>query len=143
MNPESISVRELLEDELALILPLIEKHNFKIPPKELQRRLQLMMTHGYHCIAAFDAGRLVGVAGYWLGARFYCGEYMDVDNVVVDEALRSKGVGAKMMEWLEEKARSLGCKIVVLDSYVTFAGAHRFYFRQGYEILGFHFKKDL
>lgn len=143
MSPESIVVRKLLEDELSLILPLIEKHNPKIPPEELGRRLQVMMTHGYHCIAAFEAERLVGVAGYWLGARFYCGEYMDVDNVVVEEALRSKGVGAKMMEWLEEKARSLGCKIIVLDSYVTFAGAHRFYFRQGYEILGFHFKKDL
>ena len=68
---------------------------------------------------------------------------MDVDNFVVDEAFRSQGVGAKMMKCLEEKARSLGCKIVVLDTYVTFAGAHKFYFRQGYEILGFHFKKDL
>jgi GNAT superfamily N-acetyltransferase len=143
MGPESIRVRELLKDELSLILPLIEKHNSKIPPGELQRRLNVMMTRDYHCIAAFEAEHLVGVAGYWFGARFYCGEYMDVDNFVVDEAFRSQGVGAKMMNYLEEKARSLGCKIVVLDTYVTYAGAHKFYFRQGYEILGFHFKKDL
>ena len=139
----AITIRERGTDEFPLIMPLIEKHNSKLAPEELRRRLEVMKTHRYHCIAAFDGERIVGVAGYWLGARFYCGEYMDVDNVVVDESLRSQGIGAKMMDWLEAKARELGCKQVVLDSYVTFAGAHRFYFRQGYEILGFHFKKDL
>lgn len=138
-----IVVRELDHEELPLILPLIEKHNAKIPPDELKRRLEAMIPHGYHCIAAFLDDRIVGVAGYWLGARFYCGEYMDVDNVVVDESMRSRGIGAQMMTWLEDKARSLGCKVVVLDSYVTFEGAHRFYFRRGYHILGFHFSKNI
>ena len=142
MNAQTITVRELSVEEFPLILPLIEKHNSKIAPEELRRRLEVMSTHHYHCIAAFDGEQIVGVAGYWLGARFYCGEFMDVDNVVVDESLRSHGIGSLMMDWLEAKARELGCKVVVLDSYVTFAGAHRFYFRQGYEILGYHFKKD-
>jgi hypothetical protein len=31
--------------------------------------------------------------------------------------------------------------VVALDSYVTYAGAHKFYFRRGYEIVGFHFIK--
>ena len=143
MSTERVDVviRELQQEEFPLILPLIERHNAKIPPEELHRRLKAMIPCGYHCIAAFEGERIVGVAGYWLGARFYCGEYMDVDNVVVDPDLRSKGVGAKMMDWLEAKARDRGCKVVVLDSYVTYAGAHRFYFRQGYEILGFHFHK--
>lgn len=139
---EEIIVRELTVDELPLILPLIEKHNARVAPEELKRRLDVMIPHGYHCIAAFLDGNIVGVAGYWLGARFYCGEYMDVDNVVVEESLRSRGIGAQMMTWLEDKARDLGCKVVVLDSYITFAGAHRFYFRRGYHILGFHFSKE-
>lgn len=136
-----VVIRELRPEEFPLILPLIEKHNPKVSPAELRRRLEAMIPCGYHCIAAFDAARIVGVAGYWLGARFYCGEYMDVDNVVVEPDERSRGIGATMMDWLEAKARDRGCKVVVLDSYVTYAGAHRFYFRQGYEILGFHFHK--
>ena len=138
-----VTIRELHADEFPSILPLIERHNVNVPPDELRRRLDVMAPQGYHCIAAFHEGRIVGVAGYWLGARFYCGEYMDVDNVVVDPELRSHGIGAKMMDWLESKARDLGCKTVVLDSYVTYAGAHRFYFRQGYEILGYHFFKRM
>ncbi len=143
MTADALAIRELKQEELPLILPLIESHNARIAPEELRRRLDVMIPHGYHCIAAFQGDRLVGVAGYWLGARFYCGEYMDVDNVVVDETLRSQGIGAKLMDWLHAKAIELSCKIVVLDSYTTYAGAHRFYFREGYHILGFHFARDV
>jgi len=138
-----LRVRELTREEFPLILPLIEAHNAKIPPEELRRRLEVMKSHDYHCIAAELGGRIVGVAGYWLGARFYCGEYLDVDNVVVDPALRSQGIGLRMMEWLHERAAALGCKVVVLDSYVTFAGAHKFYFREGYSIIGYHFSREV
>jgi len=136
-------IRELDSSEFPLILPLIESHNPKIEPAELHRRLEVMRRHDYHCIAAFLDSHIVGVAGYWLGARFYCGEYMDVDNVVVNADLRSQGIGSKMMDWLHAKAAELGCRMVVLDSYVTYAGAHRFYFREGYQILGFHFTRDV
>ncbi len=141
---KTVLIRELTPSEFPLILPLIEKHNAKIPPEELRRRLEEMMPKGYHCIAASDEnGAIVGVAGYWLFSRFYSGLYMDVDNVVVDETRRSGGIGAAMMDWLEDQARSLGCKAVMLDSYVTLARAHKFYFRRGYEILGYHFRKEL
>ena len=143
MASGDVVIRELDSSEFPIILPLIESHNPKIEPAELRRRLEVMIRHDYHCIAAFLDGRIVGVAGYWLGARFYCGEYMDVDNVVVDADLRSQGVGSKMMDWLHAKAADLGCRIVALDSYVTYAGAHRFYFREGYQILGFHFTRDV
>lgn len=142
-DPENLTVRELSREELPLILPLIEKHNEKIPPEELRRRLSVMIPHDYHCVAAFLGNQIVGVAGYWLGARFWCGEYMDVDNVVVDETLRSRGIGDRMMAWLEAKAKELGCKCVVLDSYVTLHRAHRFYFRRGYHIPGYHFMKTV
>lgn len=139
-----IIIRELSPEEFPTILPMIGHLNPKLAPEEIARRLEAMTPKGYHCIAAYDAdGGMVGVAGYWLGCRFYCGEYMDVDNVVVLESLRSAGIGAKMMDFLHAKAAELGVKVVVLDSYVTYAGAHRFYFRQGYEILGFHFSKKM
>lgn len=139
----AITIRELSAEELPQILPLISHLNPKLAPEELERRLHLMIPQGYHCIAAYDGEQMVGVAGYWLGTRFYCGEYMDVDNVVVQESLRSAGIGAKMMDWLHAKAVEMGVKVVVLDSYSTYSGAHRFYFRQGYEILGFHFSKKM
>lgn len=141
--PPGPTIRELTPSEFPLILPLIEKHNAKIAPEELRRRLEEMIPKGYHCIAASEGGVIVGVAGYWLLCRFYSGLYMDVDNVVVEETRRSGGIGAAMMDWLENHARTLGCHSVMLDSYVTLARAHKIYFGRSYEILGFHFIKTL
>jgi GNAT superfamily N-acetyltransferase len=138
---QPLTLRELSMEELPSILPLIEQHNVKLTPVELRRRLELMVPQGYRCIAAFQGEKMVGVAGYWVGTKFWCGEYLEPDNVFVLPELRSAGIGAKMMDYLEEKARTLGCKLVVLDSYVTYAGAHRFYFRRGYEITGYHFTR--
>jgi GNAT superfamily N-acetyltransferase len=140
---KTITIRELTAEQFPQVLPLISKLNPNTPPEELGRRLEVMMTKDYHCIAAYQEDRMVGVAGYWLKCRFYSGEYMDVDNVCVHPDLRSSGIGLQMMDWLHAKAQQLGCKSVMLDSYVTYAAAHRFYMRQGYEILGFHFRKQL
>ena len=136
-----LTIRELSTEELPSILPLIEQHNPKLTPGELRRRLEAMIPHGYHCIAAFQRGHMVGVAGYWLGVKFWCGEYLEPDNVFVLPELRSAGIGAKLMDHLEDKAREMKCKIVALDSYVTYSGAHKFYFRRGYEITGYHFTR--
>lgn len=138
-----LQVRELTFGEFPQILPLIEKHNASFPAEVLRQRLDTMIGRGYRCIAAIQDGRIVGVAGYWIITRFYSGDYMDVDNVVVDENLRSQGIGTALMDWLEKHAISLGCRSVMLDSYVTLSRAHRFYFRHGYEILGYHFRKML
>ena len=134
-----LTIRELTNEELPSILPFIEQHNPKLTPAELRRRLEVMIPHGYRCIAAFQGDRMVGVAGYWVGAKFWCGEFLEPDNVFVLPELRSAGIGAKLMDYLEEKARQLGCKIIALDSYVTYHGAHKFYIRRGYEIVGYHF----
>lgn len=136
-------VRDLLPEELPSVLPFVAQHNPKLDAEELARRLEVMRTMNYHCVGAFVEEEMVGIAGYWLGCRFYCGEFMDIDNVFVLPEVRSAGIGAAMMDFLEAKAVTLGCRVTVLDSYSTYARAHKFYFRRDYEILGFHFSKPI
>lgn len=143
IDPGTLVIRELSVAEFPLILPLIEQHNPKLDPAELRRRLEAMIPHRYHCIAAWLDDRMVAVAGYWIGARFYSGEYMDVDNVFVLPELRSAGIGSRLMDWLHLRAQELQCKVVMLDSYLSYTDAHRFYERLGYEKLGYHFIKRL
>lgn len=73
----------------------------------------------------------------------YCGLRFEIDDLVTDPACRSRGHGATLLDCLEEKALDLGCGTVTLNSATVRADAHRFYFRQRYEILGFHFSKSL
>ena len=48
-----------------------------------------------------------------------------------------------LLNWLEDKARHLGCAALTLDSGVQRHDAHRFYFREGMTILAYSFRKAL
>jgi GNAT superfamily N-acetyltransferase len=123
--------------------PLIKQHNKTMTRKTYDALLPEMLARGYRCIGAYQGEKLVGVMGFWVGVRFWCKKYIDIDNVVVDKSLRSKGIGSKMMAWVEAEGRRQKCDMSMLDCYVSYHASHRFYFREGYCILGYHFTKNL
>ncbi|MBW9249989.1 MAG: GNAT family N-acetyltransferase [Acidithiobacillus ferriphilus] len=136
-------IRLLAKNELTLILPLVQTLNPGVPPEVLAQRLQDMIAQGYQCAAAFADDCCIGVAGIWLGTRFWCGRYLDVDNVIVDPQYRGRGIGQQLMDWVERYAHREDCETLVLDAYVTNHPAHKFYQRNGYQIVGHHFVKSL
>jgi GNAT superfamily N-acetyltransferase len=73
----------------------------------------------------------------------YCGRYLQASNLVVDENFRARGAGKQILNYLENKARDLGCDKMVLDSYTENKKSHSLYFGEDFYIRGFHFMKDL
>jgi GNAT superfamily N-acetyltransferase len=55
-----------------------------------------------------------------------------VENVVVDEPWRGRGIGEAMMRWAIDQARRQGCFRVQLTSNKARKDAHRFYQRLGF-----------
>ena len=129
--------------EFEKIYPLIQQLNADMTRAQFDERLREMRAIGYRCIAAVKDDTYVGISGFWQGTRFWCGRFIDFDNVVVDEAHRGSQIGAQLITWVEEEAKRLGCEQVGLDCYTTHHQAHRFYFREGYIIKGYHFIKKL
>ena len=138
-----LTIRLLQRAEFPRILPLIRELNPAIPETVLAQRLEEMAQGGYQCLAALWKEDCVGVSGIWAGTRFWCGRYLDVDNVVVDPRYRSMGVGQQLIDWIERYAREHACEVLVLDAYVTNPRAHALYERNGFRILGHHFVKHL
>jgi GNAT superfamily N-acetyltransferase len=68
---------------------------------------------------------------------------MYVDDLVTDEAMRSRGFGEAMIQWLITLAKEEGCSTFSLDSGTFRHEAHAFYFRQGLRITDFHFQLPL
>jgi len=104
---------------------------------------RMMETDGYRLVAAVDDGVVRAVGGYRVLEMLYCGRILVVDDLVTDEAARSGGHGKAVLDWLRAEAGRLGCSQVHLDSRVTRDRAHRFYFREGFTILGYHFVVDV
>jgi len=129
--------------DFAPAFPLIKTQNPAMTRKLFTTRLKKMLPQGYRCIAYVEKGVYLGLCGFWQGTRFWCGDFVDLDNVVVNEKLRSRGIGKKMVDWVGKEAKRLKCIQVGLDCYTTSHKAHSFYFREGYIIKGYHFIKPL
>lgn len=68
---------------------------------------------------------------------------LQVEAVHVRADLRSRGLGAAMMEWAVEQGRSNGAGLVQLMSNGERKAAHRFYRRLGFEASHVGFKRYL
>lgn len=104
-----------------------------------------MMKESSFRLAAIadDDGSVRGVAGYRFMEMLYCGKILYVDDLAVDETQRSRGYGAALIAWLMGRARAEGCTQIHLDSGVQREAAHKFYFREGFTIMGYHFRRGL
>ena len=99
-----------------------------------------MEPHGFRLAYVADAEGVVrAVAGYRVTELLRTGLMLEVDDLVTDAGGRSRGHGHTLMAWLMDEARRLGCSVLELDSGVQRHAAHRFYFREGMNILGYHF----
>ncbi|MBM3345328.1 MAG: GNAT family N-acetyltransferase [Betaproteobacteria bacterium] len=97
---------------------------------------------GRMCVAV-AGDEVLGVAVHRTGENTADGVHMYVDDLVTDEARRSRGIGRALMAHLQAIARAAGCEALILDSGTQRQQAHKFYFREGMVITSFNFKKGL
>lgn len=106
-------------------------------------RIRRQQSQGY-LLATLGAERIVrAAAGYRILENLIYGKFMYVDDLVTDQADRSKGFGQALFGWLVEEANRLECDYLVLDSGVNNYGAHRFYLRNRMDITAHRFSLKL
>jgi len=66
-----------------------------------------------------------------------------ISMMVVDEALRSRGIGAQLVRAAEHVLTEQGCYLVEVTSHLRRTDAHRFYERLGYERTSVRMAKEL
>lgn len=92
---------------------------------------------------AVEGDEVLGLAVYRWHENTFDGLKFYVDDLVTDEKHRSEGVGHTLIEHLEDAARKLGANGLALDSGTQRMQAHKFYFREGFVISAFNFKKSI
>lgn len=102
---------------------------------------------GYRLVGAFNGpdSEALAVAGFREVRALAWGHYLYVDDVSTVPAARRAGHGERLMDWLTEEARRLGCEGLHLDSGVAAdrAPAHRLYMRHGLRISAHHFERPI
>ncbi len=115
-------------------------------PDALVAAVQRQFASGYNLVrrvADGGKGPVVACAGWRLFEHLAWGMALYVDDLVTLDSERSKQHGDAMFDWLEAKAKALGCASVQLDSGTFRHEAHRFYFRKRMSIASYHFSRQL
>jgi len=138
---QTFEIKLIPYDQMETILPLVVLlNNEKIEYTILQKRLKAMLNMGgYECIGVYDSEELIGICGIWVLNKLYAGKHVEPDNVFVKEHYRNKGVGQLMMNYLFEYAKEIGCKGTEVNCYVTNEKGQRYWERQGYKPLAYHY----
>jgi len=85
-------------------------------------------------IVAHDAGQIIGMINLLYTVSTALGARVAIlEDMVVSDTYRDKGVGSKLLKYALEFAKSQGCQRVTLLTDEDNVGAHRFYERHDFE----------
>lgn len=125
-------VIEHLQDP-APAAPLLRVLRVALNEELFHARLSLAWDEGYRLIAARDGADVVGALGYRIVRDIHWGRTLYVDDLIVEDARRSDGVGAQLIDAAKARAHDLACDHIRLCSGLDRAAAHRFYAKNGFE----------
>ncbi|MBK9217202.1 MAG: GNAT family N-acetyltransferase [Uliginosibacterium sp.] len=149
-TPDSLMVVRICDEAGVLLAPdwlaLAEGVHRQLRPQlpyDYARKMLKVFAGGGRMALVTDGNQVFGLAVWRVFENTFEGCKFYVDDLVTDEAHRSIGVGEAMMAFLEDEAKKAGAQSLVLDSGTQRTRAHRFYFREGFVITAFNFKKQL
>lgn len=133
-------VRELIDkEEMLKNLSVLQDLYPSLTLSEYSSELDVMLPHNYGQVGVFEGDICLGLSGFWIGTKLWCGKYLELDNIVVSKTQRSQGIGKLMFDFLHKKALENDCTMLSLDSYTTNFKAHKFFYNEGFAPKGFHF----
>ncbi len=74
---------------------------------------------------------------------FHQGLTVIIEDLIVTKKFRRKGIGGRLVGYIENIAKEMGCKAIELYSDLYRKEAHRFWRKMGYECAAFQFRKIL
>lgn len=139
-------MRELsLQEDLEKIYPLIKQLRNKLTLKDFLDKFQLATQTQHYKLFAYEVeGKFQAACGVMPFNVLYHSHCLYICDFVVDEKLRSKGVGRAFLEKIQTWAKEQGYEELELSSSFFRVKAHEFYVeKMDFEKSGFVFRKSL
>jgi len=134
-NVSQLKIRRARPADAAQIAVLAGQLGYPTSLREMRARLRsaLSQTTGACFVAETNGNNVVGWIHVSVTPLLEVERRAEVNGLVVDETVRSRGAGAKLLEAAEQWARKMKCLGMSVRSNVLRERAHGFYLRQGYE----------
>jgi len=137
------NIQLIPKENIDSIIPLLQLLNPKTENEVIVQRLSEIKNTNYQCVGVYDNSNLIAISGIWILNKIYAGKHIEPDNVVVHPDYRSKGIGEQLLNWIHEYGKNIGCLTSELNSRITNESGNKFWERQGYKKVGYHFIKQI
>jgi GNAT superfamily N-acetyltransferase len=132
-----MTLRDVTPADFAAVRRLLGQLGYAPDEAEFRHRFDsVLATAGHRVILAEDEGAVVGVLHVFERPALDKGCEAVVQALVVDDTVRSRGVGEALMHEAEAWAARRGLPATSLYTSIKRARAHAFYERLGYRIKG-------
>jgi GNAT superfamily N-acetyltransferase len=129
-----MSIREARDTDAQAIAELSGQLGYPATAKVILERLAFARQLGAHTLFVAERdGRVVAWMDLSISHHIQSGAYVEIGGLVVANGARGAGIGARLVRFAEEWARSQGVGTVLVRSQIAREDAHRFYLREGYE----------
>jgi len=110
-----------------------------VKSEDFHQQVLRMMKNGYQIayIENDDNDGAAAVIGFRIYEMLFTGTILYVDDLFTFDKERGKGYAEALLNYVTEHARSMGIRMIHLDSGFALHPAHRLYLRNGF-VLGCH-----
>lgn len=126
----NVLVKKLLPHQWLDAYTLISQLR-NITEQKFIESVRIQTLNGYELVGAFEGEKLFGLMGFRPVHTLARGPHLHIDDLVVDEKLRSSGIGKKLIEFATHEANDRDMNFVFLDAREQ---AIPFYERNGFII---------
>jgi GNAT superfamily N-acetyltransferase len=97
----------------------------------------------YEIVAIFEGPKCIAAMGFRILFDFVHGKHLYIDDLVVSEDHRSKGIGHELLNYAEIVAAEKKCRGLRLCTGIDRKGSQRFYERNNWRPKAIAYKKQL
>ncbi|OOM05837.1 GNAT family N-acetyltransferase [Clostridium saccharobutylicum] len=126
-------IEKLKVEDLSQVLEL---HSTLIPfeisfDKSFETYKEMLTNENYYLVVVKEDNEVIGSA-IGICCKCLAVSFLVIEDVVVKEGLRGKGIGRKLMESLDEFAKTKECAYAILVSSDYRKNTHKFYENSGF-----------
>ena len=137
-------IRKARAGDAATLARLIGQLGYDASGRDVAERLAAIEAEGRVVLVAERDGAVVGCLSTSVMRVLHRPAPVGrISMMVVDEALRSRGIGAALVHAAEGALAAQGCYMVEVTSHMRRTEAHRFYERLGYAKTSVRLAKEL
>jgi|SRR5579863_781869 len=135
LRQSSYAVRMAQPRDSDRIAELAEQLGYLCTGKEVRERLCQMQDANQYAVfvAELPTGQIAGWIGLYVFRAVEMETVAEISGLIVDEDIRSCGLGKMLLDAADEWARRVGCRVMSVRSNVKRDRAHQFYTNNGYE----------